>query len=303
VAGRELTCVDKSGRPLAGSVQAVHKCTIPGRSRATVHCRVNDSRISGIGVVEGAHTSVQLASSVNRVTDRGEILVQCVNPFSEAVTIPSGSTLGRFYFIQEKDIGPSLGEATEGLQQSPSSRRGTVSAHVQDLYQTACNSCASDQERQVMARLLCEYKDVFSSGDHDVGLTGAVRHKIPLVAGATPVRQPTRRLGPEKEKEVSRQVQQLLDHDVIGPAHSAWSSPVVLVRNKDGSWRFCVDYRKLNSVTIQDAYPLPRIDGSLDASASSKYFSTLDHRIVKGNLLVLAAMLMMHCYHIRNQSQ
>jgi len=72
-----------------------------------------------------------------------------------------------------------------------------------------------------MALLLCEYKDVFSSGDHDVGLTSAVRHEIPLVAGTTPVRQPTRRLRPEKEKEVSLQVRDLLDRDLIQPAHSA----------------------------------------------------------------------------------
>jgi len=75
---------------------------------------------------------------------------------------------------------------------------------------------------------------------------------------------------------VSRQVQDLLDQDLIEPAHSEWSFPVVLVRKKDGSWRFCVDYCKLNSVTIQDAYPLPRIDESMDALAGSKYFSTLN---------------------------
>jgi len=80
MAERELTCIDKSGRPLAGSVQAVRKCTVPGRSRATIHCRVNDSQLSGLGVVEGAHTRIQLASSLNRLTDRGEILVQC-QPF------------------------------------------------------------------------------------------------------------------------------------------------------------------------------------------------------------------------------
>jgi len=165
----------------------------------------------------------------------------------------------------------------EGPHQSPFLRRGTVPPHVQELYQTACDGCASNQERQVMARLPCEYKNVFSSGDHDVGLTNAVRDEIPLAAGTTPIRQPTRRLGPEKEKEVSRQVRDLLDRDLIEPAHSAWSSPVVLVRKKDGSWwQFCVDYHKLNSVTIQDAYPLPRIDESLDALAGSKYFSTLD---------------------------
>jgi len=124
--------------------------------------------------------------------------------------------------------------------------------------------------------LLYEYKDVFSSGDHDVGLTSTVRHEIPLAAGTTSIRQPTWRLGPEKRKEVSRQVRDLLYHNLIEPAHSAWSWPVVLVRKKDGSWRFCVDYRKLNSVTIPDAYPLPRINESLDALAGSKYFSTLD---------------------------
>ena len=59
---------------------------------------------------------------------------------------------------------------------------------------------------------------------------------------------------------------------MIEPANGAWSSPVVL----DQPWRFCVDYRKLNAVTLQDAYPLPRIDESLDALAGSKYFSTLD---------------------------
>jgi len=71
-------------------------------------------------------------------------------------------------------------------------------------------------------------------------------------------------------------VQDLLDRNLIEPAHGAWSSPVVLVKKKDGSWRFCVDYRRLSSVTIQDAYPLPWLDESLYALAGSKYFITLD---------------------------
>jgi len=150
MAGKELTCVDKSGRPLAGGVQVVRNCTIPGRSRATIHCRVNDSQISGLGAVKGAHTKIQLANSLNRLTERREILVQCVNPFSEAVTLPSRSMLGRFHSIQEEDIGPSLGEVTDGPQQSPSSRRGTIPPHVHELYQSACNSCASNKERQAM---------------------------------------------------------------------------------------------------------------------------------------------------------
>jgi len=181
--------------------------------------------------------------------------------------------LGRFHSIQEGDIGLSLGDVTEGPQQSPSKGRGTVPPHAKELYEAACDGCTSNGECQAMAKLLREYNDVFSSGDHDVDLTRAVRHEIPLAAGTVPIRQPTRRLGPEKEK-VSRQVRDLLDRGLIEPAYSAWSSPVILVRKKGGSWRFCVDYRKLNSMTVLDAYPLPRIDESLDALAGSKYLKT-----------------------------
>jgi len=151
-----------------------------------------------------------------------------------------------------------------------------VPEHLVELYGDACDGCESKWERLVVAQLLSEYKDVFSCGDYDMGLAKAVCHEIPLAAGTVPIRQPARRLGPEKDKEVSRQVQDLLSRNLIEPANGAWSSPVVLVRKKDGSWRFCIDYRKLNSVTIQDAYPLPRIDESLDVLAGSKFFSTLD---------------------------
>ena len=73
---------------------------------------------------------------------------------------------------------------------------------------------------------------------------------------------------------MEKQVEKLLAQGVIEPGTGAWSSPVVLVRKKDGSWRFCVDYRRLNAVTIQDAYPLPRIDESLEALTGSLYYST-----------------------------
>ena len=71
-------------------------------------------------------------------------------------------------------------------------------------------------------------------------------------------------------------MKKLLERGLIEPANGAWSSPAVLVRKKDGTWRFCIDYRRLNAITQYDAYPLPRIDESLDALSGSKYFSTLD---------------------------
>ena len=109
-----------------------------------------------------------------------------------------------------------------------------------------------------------------------MGPTTLVEHEIPVEEGTRPIRQHPHRLGPEKEAEADRQVKDLLQKGLIEPAGGAWSSPVVLVRKKDNSWRFCIDYRQLNAFTIQDAYPLPRIDESLDAWAGSQFFSTLD---------------------------
>ena len=68
----------------------------------------------------------------------------------------------------------------------------------------------------------------------------------------------------------------MLDRGVIEPSNSPWSSPVVLVTKKDGSIRFCVDYRVLNSLTVKDAYPIPRVDECLDALSGSKWYSSMD---------------------------
>ena len=153
---------------------------------------------------------------------------------------------------------------------------GSVPTHVQGVYEAACKGCRDAPQRAMMADLLRKYGDVFSKDSGDIGRTSLVEHSIPVVEGTRPIRQPPHRLGPHKEAEAERQVQELLKQGLIEPSTGAWSSPVVLVRKKDNSWRFCIDYRRLNAVTQQDAYPIPRIDESLDALAGSRHFSTLD---------------------------
>ena len=66
------------------------------------------------------------------------------------------------------------------------------------------------------------------------------------------------------------------EQEVIQPSKNPWASPIVLVAKKDGTTRFCVDYRKLNAITKMDAYPLPRIDDSLDLLSGQQFFTTVD---------------------------
>ena len=72
-----------------------------------------------------------------------------------------------------------------------------------------------------------------------------------------PIRQPPRRLPLAKRNETDQAVTEMLQQGIIEPSSSPWCSPVVLVKKKDGSTRFCVDYRKINDVTQKDSYPLP----------------------------------------------
>ena len=129
-------------------------------------------------------------------------------------------------------------------------------------------------QQQQLNDLFREFSDVFSQGEDNFGSTPLLEHTIET--HGTPLRQPYRRQNPAVRWEEMVQVQQMLASDVICPSNSPWASPVVMVRKKDGSLRFCVDFRQLNAATVKDAHPLPRIDGLLDTLHGARWFSTLD---------------------------
>ena len=107
--------------------------------------------------------------------------------------------------------------------------------------------------------------------------TTVTDHKIDT-GDSPPIRQYPRRLPYQFRGEVDKQVTEMLSQNVIQRSTSPWASPVVLVKKKDGTYRFCIDYRKLNLVTKQNANPLPRVDDLLDALNGYSIFSTLDLR-------------------------
>lgn len=110
-----------------------------------------------------------------------------------------------------------------------------------------------------------------------MGLTDLVTHEIET-GGNRPIRQGLRPQPLAMIPAIDQHLEEMLGQGLIEPSKSEWASNVVMVKKKDGTLRFCVDYRKLNSVTVKDVYPLPRIDACLDTLAGSQWFSTFDLR-------------------------
>ena len=132
----------------------------------------------------------------------------------------------------------------------------------------------SPNQQQQLKDLFQEFSDIISQGEDDLGCTPLLQHAIETEG--PPLCQPYRRQNPAVRREEMAQVQQMLMNSIICPSNSTWASPVVMVKKKEGSLRFCADFRQLNAATIKDAHPIPRIDDLLDALHGARWFSTLD---------------------------
>ena len=119
--------------------------------------------------------------------------------------------------------------------------------------------------KQQLFSLVDKYLDIFAECDSDVGTTNLTFHKIDT-GDVRPLRQPVRRLPyGEMRAAVEFEIDKLVSADIARASISPCASPVVMVRKKDGGWRMCVDYRRSNSVTRFDCFPLPCLDEALDA--------------------------------------
>jgi len=103
-------------------------------------------------------------------------------------------------------------------------------------------------------------------------------HQIPLLPGAQPVSVRPYRYSPAQKTEIENQVKQMLQNGIIRISSSPFASLVLLVKKKDGTWHFCVDYRHLNAITVKNKHPLPIVDELLDELAGSVWFTKLDFR-------------------------
>lgn len=123
-------------------------------------------------------------------------------------------------------------------------------------------------------RLEGHLQELFIEMPTGLGCTTLVEHKIRT--SAEPIKQRFYPISPALQKQVFKELDDMLAQGVVEPSNSPWASPIVMVKKSDGSYRFCVDYRKLNKVTERDAYPLPLVTNTLDKLRDAKYLTSLD---------------------------
>ena len=218
----------------------------------------NRDLIEEFGVVVG-HTLVDAS------TPSASVLI--VNPNVEEIVLPCGSRIGNLIPVSAVSVARS--------EVRLPTKTTVLPDYLEDIV-NGSHTSLRDTGRQLLRELLHRYEHVFPApGEPVTGRSKYVQHEIETKEGR-PVRCGPRRLAPAGLRREQKCVKEMLTGGQIEPSDSPWASPVVLVTKKDGSTRFCVDYRRLNSLTVKDAYPLPRIDDSLCLLGNQQWFSTMD---------------------------
>ena len=218
-----------------------------------------------------------LVSSALVQVVRGTAYIPVVNVGVSAVNLRPRCPIGLLSSAEVVSLPPGLCEVPgkeEQVTATIMSQTAGVSS-VQKVIRDLDLSVLREAEQCKVRALLLKHESVFSAFEGDLGCTTLISHDIPLLDD-TPVRQRYRRIPPSEYEAVKSHIHQLLDTQVIRESSSPYASPIVLVKKKDGSLRLCVDYRQLNKKTRKDAFPLPRIEESLDALSGARWFSTMD---------------------------
>ena len=278
----------KKEKPSVAHVRLIKSFSLRPYQSAIVPVRATGAQ--GTHVLEPRqleNSPLCVQESVLEFVQNGSSGVLITNPSGQTCRGKKGMDLGTITpaFIQEKKGPESVSAEASGESQATdehlhvarvySGNRAEVrQQRLRELFGKSLDHLPLDEKDQLIS-LLLERHEVFCLDDDERGETDLVQFTIDTT-DCRPLRQPLRRVPFGVRQEISQQLEKMLKMGVVQPSKSPWASPVVLVRKKDGSLRFCVDYRKLNSVTKPDVFPMPRIDDMLDQLGKSKYFSTLD---------------------------
>ena len=300
--GECIPCIQVGLPSRTRRVKAAESVKIPGFSEALLKVVIdrddNESDDCDL-IIEpsdsfASRSGIVVASALVNIRQKVAVSVRVMNLYPSEVDIFEGAIIGSAGEVAECSDPIFDVEDPEEIENKCSIRRIKLSEtvterstrgncatekckvpdHLQELFESSGPSCSS-QEKRVIANLLVENETVFSKHEFDIGKTFLTEHVIET-GNSKPVKQPPRRVPLAFAEEEKAAIENLERHGIIKQSTSPWASPLVLVRKKSGGVRICVDYRKLNAVTVPDAFPLPRIQDCLDAVTGACLFSTFD---------------------------
>ena len=251
------------------NVYSTRHIVIPANSSITILGRMGIKRVIDAGIIERGDSlpaGLAVPRTVVSSNRKFEVSVVLTNILGRSLEIPPRQKIA---YLHSANILTSPASDTTVIGSSPSDQ--VTSDVIVDLHDTDLN----DQQKEDVRLLVNKWKGVFASSSLDLGLARGITHHIRL-SDETPLQERTRRVPPAMYDEVREHIKQMLAVGAIRHSNSPWASNVVFARKKDGSLRLCLDFRKLNSRTIRDAYMLPLIETTLDSMAGAKWFSSLD---------------------------
>ena len=267
-------------------VRVASKCTVPPFGHKAIHSKVNliihgykmnvmthglEKRSPSLPLgIDVQTVYATLANGSNRVT------VVLRNNTRDWLEIKKGVSIARMVAANEVPKVTSLFSTEPTKEQSTLTETERQNLLLEKLDLSGLEAWPQEQAEKAHS-LLKEYHDIFSLEKCDMGHTNATKHKIVLKDPDTPpFKERFCRIPPPQLDEVREHLKLMLDAGVIWPSNSPWCNAVVLVRKNDGSLRFCIDFRKLNSLTVKDSHPLPHICETLESLAGAAHYSTFD---------------------------
>jgi hypothetical protein len=244
--------------------------TLKPRTETIVKIPIADSKLENKSILvqrQEIATDVYCGNTLGVVRD-GELIVTMLN-ISEISKEVNKDTLNKLKYEEELEY-RIYNIDTENKEDRANKIKNLIrSDHM------------NNEERQAIYELCEQYAEIFHLEGDILTYTNATEHEIKLAPDQTPVYKRPYRLPYAQQEEINKQIQQMMDNDIIEPSKSPWNSPLLLVRKKlDSSniekFRVVVDFRALNEVTVMEYHPLPNITEILDQLGQSQLFSVID---------------------------
>lgn len=199
---------------------------------------------------------------------------------SSACSSVDSSTVGNLDAVlssmrsEKEEYGPKKKEKEKQVNSSQA-ETGQEEVTWEVIEQITKDADITEEQRKLLCLLLWEFRHQFSSGLRPAGAAFYSPHEIKLAVD-TVIYTPQYRQSIKEAEIIDAETQKLASAKVVRPSNSPFNSPVLVVKKKDGGWRSCIDYRRINAITIKEPYPIPRAEQAFDALSGAKVMSTLD---------------------------